>query len=133
MDVSEKMLEKASEKNIYSRLEVLDILGSWSFPALFDLIYSADVFVYMGNLDPVIRSAASYLAEGGKIAFSVERLEDPTAGYRLYPSGRYAHSREYLEACLEKHGFTLVEVKIADIRNQSGNPVKGLLVVAIKK
>lgn len=133
VDVSSRMLEKAAEKNVYNTLEVFDILGDWMFPLPFDLIYSSDVFVYFGNLDPIITSASSALAHGGIMAFSVEELLDNAEDFRLFPSGRYAHSQTYIEACLARHGLTIKEISKADIRNQSGNPVKGLLVVAIKK
>jgi predicted TPR repeat methyltransferase len=126
VDVSSKMLEKAAEKKIYNRLEVFDILQDWGFPQKFDLIYSSDVFVYFGNLDTIIRSASSYLVYGGIIAFSVERLEDNSMEYRLFPSGRYAHSRTYIQDCLRRHGLQLIEETKADIRKQSGNQVKGL-------
>ncbi|MBW1675314.1 MAG: tetratricopeptide repeat protein [Deltaproteobacteria bacterium] len=133
VDVSSKMLEKAAEKKIYDRLKVFDILQDWEFPQKFDLIYSSDVFVYFGNLDPIIRSASSYLVYGGIIAFSVERLEDNSMEYRLFPSGRYAHSRTYIQDCLRRHGLQLIEETKADIRKQSGNQVKGLLIVAKKE
>jgi predicted TPR repeat methyltransferase len=130
VDVSSKMLEKADEKKIYNRLEVFDILQNWIFPEKFDLIYSSDVFVYFGNLDTIIKSASSYLVDGGKIAFSVEELKDSSEDYQLFPSGRYAHSQTYIQECLDRHGLQLIEINKADVRNQSGNPVKGLLVVA---
>jgi predicted TPR repeat methyltransferase len=132
VDVSSKMLAKAGEKKIYDRLEVLDILQDWKFAEEFHLIYSADVFVYFGNLDPIIGSASSYLLDGGILAFSVESLEGPTAKFRLFPTGRYAHSRTYVQDCLKNHGFhMLAEVK-ADIRKESGKAVEGLLVIAKK-
>jgi len=133
VDVSPKMLEKAAEKKIYNRLEVFDILQDWGFPQKFDLIYSSDVFVYFGNLDTIIRSASSYLVYGGIIAFSVERLGDNSMEYRLFPSGRYAHSRTYIQDCLRRHGLLLIEETKADIRKQSGNQVEGLLIVAKKE
>jgi predicted TPR repeat methyltransferase len=132
VDVSSKMLQKASEKNIYDDLIVFDILQDWEFSQPFDLIYSSDVFVYFGNLDPIIRSASSYLVHVGIIAFSVEKLEDNSTGYRLFPSGRYAHSQTYIENCLKRHGLEPVEATESVIRKQSGNEVKGLLIVAKK-
>ncbi len=132
VDVSEKMLEKADEKKIYDRLEVFDALKDWAFPTKFDLIYSSDVFVYFGNLDTIFKSASSYLSDGGIIAFSLEKLEGITGDYKLYPSGRYAHSKEYIQNCLKKHGLKLIKASHADIRNQSGDPVKGLLIAAVK-
>jgi predicted TPR repeat methyltransferase len=133
VDVSSKMLEKAAEKKIYNRLEMFDILQDWSFAQKFDLIYSSDVFVYFGNLDTIIRSASSYLVCGGIIAFSVERLEDNRMEYRLFPSGRYAHAQKYIQNCLRRHGLHVIEESKADIRKQSGNQVKGLLIVAKKE
>ena len=119
-------------QKIYSRLEIFDILQDWGFPQKFDLIYSSDVFVYFGNLDTVINSASSSLVKGGILAFSVEWLEDNSMDYRLFPSGRYAHSQAYIKNCLKRHGLRLIEENKSDIRKQSGNPVKGLLIVAKK-
>lgn len=133
VDVSEKMLEKAAEKKIYSHLAVFDILQPWAFPAKFDLIYSSDVFVYFGSLDQIIKSAASALAPGGKIAFSVEKLKDDLKDYALYPSGRYAHSPKYIQTCLEQYGLKPLIWDSTEIRKQSGAPVKGMLVVAKKQ
>jgi predicted TPR repeat methyltransferase len=132
VDVSSKMLQKASEKNIYDDLIVFDILQDWEFPQPFDLIYSCDVFVYVGNLDPIIRSASSYLVRGGFIAFSVEKLEESSTGCRLFPSGRYAHTQTYIENCLKHHGLEPVAVTDSVIRKQSGDEVKGLLIVGKK-
>ena len=133
VDVSSKMLQKASEKNIYDALMAFDILQNWAFPQPFDLIYSSDVFVYIGNLNPILRSASSYLVCGGMIAFSVEKLKDDRTGYRLFPSGRYAHSRQYIERSLRDHGLELIETSESIIRKQSGGDVEGLLIVAKKK
>jgi len=133
VDVSSKMLERADAKKIYTSLEVFDLLGEWKFPRKFDLIYSSDVFVYFGNLDPIIRSAAAYLVRGGIITFSVERLGDNGYNYQLFPSGRYAHSQAYIEDCLNRHGLQLMETAKAVIRKQSGNQVKGMLFAATKQ
>lgn len=132
VDVSFKMLQKASEKNIYDNLIVFDILQDWSFSQPFDLIYSSDVFVYFGNLDLIIRSASSYLVDGGMIAFSVEKLEDNSIGYQLFPTGRYAHSHRYIKNCLKHHGLAILEETDSVIRKQSGGEVNGLLIVAEK-
>lgn len=132
VDVSSKMLEKATEKKIYDELAVFDVLQKWTFPQTFDLIYSSDVFVYFGNLDRIVESISLHLTSGGIVAFSVEKLDAKNEEYRLYPSGRYAHSQDYIKTCLAKHGLHLVEEAESDIRKQSGNQVKGLLIVAKK-
>jgi predicted TPR repeat methyltransferase len=132
VDISAKMLEKAAEKKIYNQLEVFDILQAWKFPQKFDLIYSSDVFVYFGNLNPIVESVSSYLASGGIFAFSVEKLEEESVAYRLFPSGRYAHTQTYIQTCLKHHGLQALEQTEAYIRKQSGEQVKGLLFAAKK-
>ncbi len=132
VDVSSKMIEMAGSKRIYDSLEVFDLLQDWDFPKKFDLIYSSDVFVYFGNLHPIIRSMSSALAHEGVIAFSVESLQDSSDNYRLFPTGRYAHSHRYINDCLEQHGFELLVETESDIRKQSGNQVKGLMFIAKK-
>lgn len=132
VDVSSKMLRKASEKNIYDDLIVFDILQDWDFPRPFDLIYSSDVFVYFGNLNPIIRSASAFLVPGGVMAFSVEKLDNHSTDYQLFPSGRYAHSPRYIQDGLKHHGLAVVEQSESVIRKQSGDEVKGLLFVAKK-
>jgi len=124
------MLEKAAEKCIYERLEAFDILQEWTFPLNFDLIYSSDGLVYIGNLDRIIGSISLHLVSGGIVAFSVEDLDENNIDYRLYPSGRYSHSQKYIENCLVQHGLQLLESSTTDMRKQSGNQVKGLLIIA---
>lgn len=133
VDLSSKMLEKAAEKNVYDKLEVFDILQDWTFPIKFNLIYSSDVFVYLGNLERILRSIASYLVCGGIVAFSVERQENNNEDFQLNSSGRYSHSQKYIHNCLSRHGLQLIEGVKADIRMQSGNQVKGLLIIAQKE
>lgn len=133
VDVSSKMVEKAEEKNIYDSLDVFDVLQDWNFSEKFELIYSSDVFVYFGNLHPIIGSIASALSDDGLLAFSVENLKDSSDSYRLFSTGRYAHSRHYISKCLEEYGLELLAETETDIRKQSGNQVKGLLFVAKKQ
>jgi predicted TPR repeat methyltransferase len=132
VDLSPKMLQQASKKKIYDDLMVFDMFQTWKFSQPFDLIYSSDVFVYCGDLDPIIRSASSCLVPAGIIAFSVERLEDSSSGYRLLHTGRYAHTQTYIENCLNRNGLDPVESTASVIRKQSGDAVEGLLIVARK-
>jgi predicted TPR repeat methyltransferase len=132
VDISSKMLKKAAQKETYHRLEELDILQDWKFWKNFDLIYSSDVLVYFGNLDPIFRSVSSSLRHGGIVTFSVEKLNDCTSSYRLFPTGRYAHSRTYIQDCLRRNGLHILKEAEACIRKESKNQVRGLLFVAQK-
>ena len=53
------------------------------------------------------------------------------AGYRLEFHGRYAHTRGYVERILSRNGFRPV-IAEADLRMESGAPVAGLVIRAIK-
>lgn len=127
VDLSPKMLEAARVRGLYDELECAEI-AAWleSRPAgAFDLALAVDVFVYVGNLEPILRAAAAALASGGRFAFSVEHLDEGDAGYRLARSGRYAHARSYVERVGREAGLTLVESQPTVIRKEDGQPVVG--------
>ena len=97
VDLSARMIEKARSLGVYDRLEQGDIIefldGSED---RWDLVLAADVFIYVGDLEPVFARLERAMAEG-VFCFSVESLEGDGAGLRLLPSLRYAHSEAYLE------------------------------------
>ena len=53
------MLEKARERNLYDRLEQLDLLTMMQGEAAasYDVVFAADVFVYLGKLDELVEQA----------------------------------------------------------------------------
>jgi len=53
-------------------------------------------FIYFGEVNPVFKAAATAIRPGGLLAFSTE--SGPDAGYRLLPSGRFAHAPDYVRA-----------------------------------
>ncbi len=139
VDLSLKMLERARERKLYDRLEHRDLLSLMQLdPASsYDIIAAADVFVYVGKLDDVVREAARLLRVGGALVFSVEAIEAtseatdtaPSHDYRLLASGRYAHSAEYLRKLARDNGFGKIDLSAADIRLERGAPVRGWLTL----
>ena len=115
VDLSAKMLERARERNCYTRLLRSDLLAALDAePACHhDVVTAGDVFIYVGNLDRVMASIRRVIRTGGVFAFTVEAAEDdgpaPGAaddtGYLLCASGRYAHSARYLEKLAAAHDF----------------------------
>ena len=55
---------------------------------------------------------------------------EESAGFRLEPTGRYSHSRAYLERTLSAAGLTVRAIREVSPRKQLGKPVAGLLVAA---
>ena len=61
--------------------------------------------------------------------FSVESLEGDGADLRLLPSLRYAHSAAYLVRLASQHGFEVVAMEHAPVREDQGEAVEGLYVI----
>ena len=140
VDLSQRMLEMARERNLYDRLEHRELLSLMKLePASsYDIIAAADVFIYVGKLDDVVREAARLLRACGALVFSVEAIEEtpsdatdtaPSHGYRLLASGRYAHSANYLRSLAGDNGFSKVDISAVDIRLERGAPVRGWLAL----
>ena len=132
VDLSARMIEKARSLGVYDRLEQADVIeflgGSQDG---WDLVLAADVFIYVGDLEPVFARLERAMAEG-VFCFSVESLEDDGAGVRLLPSLRYAHSRPYLARLASRHGFEVVTMKQAPVREEQRKVIEGLYVVLRK-
>ena len=140
VDLSAKMLEKARERNLYHRLEQLDLLTMMrgEAAASYDVVSAADVFVYLGKLDELVHQAQRLLRPGGFFAFSVESLEaltDDTASlstrrdYQLNTTGRYAHSIAYLARMAAHNGFDVLSTTGTQSRLDKGKPVQGYLAL----
>ena len=134
VDLSQGMLARAKEKNVYHALikvELTDYLRDNSEG--FDLIVSADTLVYFGDLEGVIAAFAGALRPNGLLVFTLEQAVGGSADvdYRLELHGRYSHSRAYVERLLT---FSDLQTKIiqAQLRTEAGAPVSGLVIRAAK-
>lgn len=130
VDLSAAMLAQARAKQIYRHLEQADIAGFLSRQASdsIDLMLSADVFIYLGNLDDVFRQAARVLVPGGLFAFTVQSQDGP-APFILNHDLRYAHSRGGIEDWTAAAGLRLRHLGDAWARLDRGAPVPGLVAV----
>jgi len=140
VDLSAKMLERARVRNLYHRLEQLDLLTMMQGEAAstYDVVIAADVFVYLGKLDDLVDEAGRLLCPGGLFAFSVESLEAlvddaaalPVRGdYQLNVTGRYAHSIAYLARLAGHSGFDVLSTTNTESRMDKGKPVQGYLAL----
>jgi predicted TPR repeat methyltransferase len=131
VDLSERMLDQARERNVYDELvkgELTAYLAGCD--EAFDVIVSADTLVYFGALDAIAGAAANALRPGGRLVFTVEELVG--AGYSLGTSGRYQHSREYIAAVLTETALR-PEIVPAELRLEAGEPVAGFVVQGTKE
>jgi predicted TPR repeat methyltransferase len=131
IDLSAGMLEQASAKNIYDELEQAELTEYLQARGgAFDVIVSADTLVYFGDLAAVAGAARGALRRGGVFIFTLEALdEDAGLDLRLEMHGRYTHAQRYVERVLHQAGFA-TDITHADLRMESGAPVRGLVVRA---
>lgn len=125
VDLSSRMLRHAADKKIYHRLEcteILEFLGNDH--KRHDLFVAADVFIYLGRLEPFFPLLAKLAEPGALLACSTERYTGQ-GDYTLRTSGRYAHSRDYLISRAGTSGFSLQVHKEHDIRKENGSWIPG--------
>lgn len=124
VDLSPRMLDIAKQTGTYSVLIEDDIMHCISgLDKSFDLILAADVFIYIGDIDNIIKQCATLLNKAGVIGFSVESIDD--SPFKLRISGRYAHSLAYIQSLADKHGLIIDKHNDVEIRKESGVAIKG--------
>ena len=132
IDLSPRMIELAHATGLYAELEVAEIVQGLSSKqdASADLVLAADVMAYVHDMAPLLREAARVLESGGLLAFTAETHSGE--GVVLGAGLRYAHSAATVRASIEAAGLMLDQLEAESARTESGVPVPGLVVVAIK-
>ena len=139
-DLSPKMLEKAKALNVYDGLKAADLVKLSASDMLppheaqlgFELVTAADVLVYFGDLLDLITSFSKLSSPSSVLIFSCERAttEEAPDGWRLLSSGRFAHTRAYVEGVAMAAGrYSLVSYEEIIPRVEYGKPVLGHIFV----
>ena len=101
-------------------------------------VVASDVFIYIGALEDSFRECARVLIpKEGLLVFTLELIvDDPkdenhgaTGGVKLLKSGRFGHSKDYVQNVAKTFGFALDLWQEDVLRTQGGNPVPGAVVV----
>jgi len=128
VDLAELMIDKAKERGVYTDFIQADVCQALEkCRRKFDLMLSADVFVYIGRLEEVFARAGEHLKPGGLFAFSIE-VTETGEDYELRQTGRYAHSPGYVQRLAEATGFETVSSNFCVLRYEMGKPVAGSVV-----
>ncbi len=149
LDISAAMVEKAREARLYDQLFHADaaehlravVAAPLSENArVYDLILAADVFNYVGALEPLFEAAHAALANDGQFCFTVEALapasEKGSLGnddMRLLPSLRYAHSQAYVRRVAAQQAFRVDEIFAAPLREDQDAEIAALYVFLTKR
>jgi predicted TPR repeat methyltransferase len=96
-----------------------------SAPRRYELVLAADVFIYVGALEPVFGAVANAVEPGGLFCFSVEAAADDE-DYALRPSLRYVHSERYLRTLALQTGFEVLATERHAVREDQQHPIPGL-------
>jgi predicted TPR repeat methyltransferase len=133
VDLSPRMIHQARQRKLYDELVVGELTGFLADrPARFDLAVAADVFSYMGDLAPALAVARAALRPGGLLAFTVEKLEEGGADFRLEVTRRFRHALSYLRSAVTASGMDEVSAQEAALRTNSGQRVDGWVMVLRK-
>ncbi|MBF0226357.1 MAG: tetratricopeptide repeat protein [Desulfobacterales bacterium] len=131
VDVSDKMIGEAKKKNIYDDFhisEIVDFLRSTDLK--YDVFIASDVLVYLGNLKYLFDAVYKSAADNALFIFSIELSQKDD--YALNPTGRYAHSKTYIEFLANKYKFYIREAKDAKLRKEKKQWVAGCIFVLQK-
>ena len=125
VDLSSKMLKKAEKREIYDELVVSGIeqyLESHDFRP--DIVVSADVFVYIGDLSSIFSFVSQSIQPNGIFVFSTEDSPD-CESFELRDSGRYAHNEGYIKQLAQEYKFNILENSKMVIRQEANKPIDG--------
>ncbi len=132
VDLSANMTSEARRKNLYTTLSVEDLSAFLQKAQSdhYDLILSADVFVYIGALDALFPHIARALQPDGLFAFSVQSMEGRS--FALQPDHRFAHSHSYIQRCAKSCNLSLSFHEPAALRKDGARDVVGAIYVLQK-
>jgi predicted TPR repeat methyltransferase len=126
LDIAPRMAAAARGSGLYDQVfeeDVAAFLTSGSERS-YDLALSADVFIYIGDLEPIFAALGERMPSGGLFCFSVERLEE--GDFKLLATGRYAQSRAYIERLAAAYGFEVLSKTDFTLRHEWSRPIAGL-------
>lgn len=136
VDLSAGMVKRSQESGHYRRVWQADIHDALQEAHQkgdrYNLIVSADVFIYVGALERVFQLASQVLRDGGGLAFSLEAWASGPEAYVLRPSLRYAHSLAYIQRLAPDHGLRILRADSGLLRHDHGQAIAGLFCVLQK-
>ncbi len=134
VDLSPRMVQQAERLGLYNWLLTTGLRPALAqaLSAHFDVIAACDVFIYAGDIAPVLADVWRTLKPGGRFVFSCESAADGEADLVLRPSTRYAHKAAAVRAGLANTGFTDVVLHDTTIRVENGAAIPGYIAVARK-
>ena len=130
VDLSPKMIAKATTRGIYDTLEVADIYSLDKPKDLYDGIIAAGVFEHIGDPERIFNLARKFLKPSGCFVFTAE--ENTTNELGVNSAGYYTHGRDYLSTKARSNGFAVCEMRSVQTRYEGTTAISGLCTVLRK-
>ena len=128
VDLSPAMVALAKKTNVYRTVFEGDVVSALEhIQQPYDLIIAADVFVYIGDLAPLLSAAKLALAKSGLFAFTIQSCDGNS--FKLGDDLRYHHSATYIGKIAALAGLTITSLEPCITRHDAGKPALGFVVV----
>ena len=151
--IDEKVISHIGSESISHTIENVNSIKNMNLFSIFaridahniqypSAIAAADVFVYVGNLSPILNKTSRVLRKNDIFIFTVEEKinvdssdEVDDDGWILQLSGRFAHRESYIRTVVKEdcEDLKIVSLKRITPRYENGQPIKGLLVTLVKE
>jgi predicted TPR repeat methyltransferase len=134
VDLSGEMIAKAYRHNVYAQFNQVNVLDALHATpgSHYDVIAALDVFVYVGDLTPVIPNAHRILNPGGRFVFSCEAAPDTVETFALQSTQRFVHQQAHVQQLLADAGFKDIRIAACTLRYEAGEPVQAFVASAQK-
>jgi predicted TPR repeat methyltransferase len=126
IDLSGEMLDRASGRKVYNTLlqgEIRQVLDG--LDQKFDFFLAADVVVYFQDLTGLFASIRKKAAREALFVFSTEKYDGDD--FAVTPTGRTAHSADYISAVAERFQFRIMENIQIPVRKEKEGWIEGEL------
>ncbi len=131
IDISDKMIKKAKNKNIYDNLESVEITSFLKTRKdEYDLVIAADVLTYIGDLDPIFKAVTPATTKHALFCFSTENSAYPD--FHICATGRFAHGQNYVTETACKYGWNCLKKIETNLRKEKADWVEGTLYFMMK-
>lgn len=127
VDIAENMIREAEKKAVYTDLVAAPLEEYLEETTeVFDLMTSADVFIYVGDLEKTFKGMKQRMEKGGLLAFTTETLpEDHKDDIWLdEDSNRHKHKDSYIRQLAEENGFEELLLEQDFSRFENKKPVQ---------
>ncbi len=128
VDLSEKMLAFAKEKNCYDELicaEINTYLANTKDQ--FDIVIAGDALVYVGDLTDVFSNVSKILKKDGLFLFNAEISAKKE--FVLLPTGRFAHQKAWITKLAKTNNLEVLHYQTIVSRLQNNEPLEGQVFV----